>query len=186
MNYFHLTRIFSKQKKPRLTRKLIMMREGQNFSRVKRLEILLFVTTVISLELFFYASTEESDIELVTTRAEKLLQELDNFKENYTCGDACPVEGYETRRILHCGDFVETQYFTFANGRDDWNSAICCYCCSDENILSLDQMKKKFDTGGKQPLCLCEYCSSLEIMPPTTNASMIFVEKNPKQKTKKK
>ena len=107
----------------------------------------------------------------------KLLQELDNFKENYTCGDACPVEGYETRRILRCGDFVETQYFTFANGRDDWNSDICCYCCSDENILSLDQMKKKFDTGGKQPLCLCEYCSSLEIMPPTTNASTNFVEK---------
>ena len=78
----------------------------------------------------------------------KLLQELENFKENYTCGDACPVEGYETRRIVRCGDFVETQYFTFANGRDDWNSAICCYCCSDENVLSLDQMKKKFDTGG--------------------------------------
>ena len=33
----------------------------------------------------------------------KLLQELDNFKETYKCGDACPVEGYETRRILRCG-----------------------------------------------------------------------------------
>ena len=88
--------------------------------------------------------------------------------------------------ILRCGDFVETQYFTFAKGRNDWNADICCYCCNDEKILSVDQMKRKFDTGGKQPLSLCEYCSSLGIMPPTTNASTNFVEKKAQHKRTKK
>ena len=81
---------------------------------------------------------------------------------------------------------METQYFTFAKGRNDWNADICYYCCNDEKILSIDQMKRKFDTGGKQPLSLCEYCSSLGIMPPTTNASTNFIEKKAQHKRTKK
>ena len=84
------------------------------------------------------------------------------------CGDSCPVEGFETRRTLRCGDFVETQFFTYAKGANDWNVGICCYCCSPDDLLTVDQMKETFDCGGQQPLRLCESCAELRIKPPMT------------------
>ena len=102
------------------------------------------------------------------------------------CGDSCPVEGFETRRALRCGDFVETQFFTYAKGVNDWNVAICCYCCSPDDLLTVDQMKEKFDCGGQQPLRLCKSCGELGIKPPMTNAATNFVEKTTQQKATKK
>ena len=136
--------------------------------------------------IFSMHQLKSKKLKLTSQEQNKRLQQLKQFKENYTCGDTCPVEGYETRRILRCGHFVETQYFTFAKSRDDWNADICCYCCNEDNLLSVDQIKIKFNIGGKQPLHICEYCSSLEIMPPTTNASTNFVEKKAQHKNKKK
>ena len=98
-----------------------------------------------------------------------LLAQLEAFKDNYVCGDACPVDGFETKRDLRCGDFVEVQYFTYARGMNDWPVDICCYCCNSEDLLTVDEMKEAYDTGGKQPLRLCKYCKSLNIEPPTTN-----------------
>ena len=116
----------------------------------------------------------------------QLLAQLDVFKDNYVCGDACPVDGFETKRDLRCGDFVEVQYFTYARGTNDWPVDICCYCCNTEDLLTVDKMKEAYDTGGKQPLRLCKYCKSLNIQPPTTNASTNHVDKAAQQKRAKK
>ena len=45
---------------------------------------------------------------------QKGLKDLETFKESYLCGDACTVEGFETKRTLRCGKMIESQYFTFA------------------------------------------------------------------------
>ena len=116
----------------------------------------------------------------------QLLAQLEAFKDNYVCGDACPVDGFETKRDLRCGDFVEIQYFTYARGSNDWPVDICCYCCNTEDLLTVDEMKVAYDTGGRQPLRLCTYCSSLNIEPPKTNASTSFIDKRAQQKTAKK
>ena len=125
------------------------------------------------------------------SRKEKkaLLDELEDFKESYICGDPCPVDGFETKRDLRCGDFVQTQYFTFAKGKGnkDWSSNLCCFCCNSEDLLTIDEMKDEYPRlGGKQPLRLCKYCVSLKIEPPTTNASAKYSEKSAQEKTAKK
>jgi len=90
------------------------------------------------------------------------------------------------QKDLRCGDFVEVQYFTYARGANDWPVDICCYCCNTEDLLTVDEMKEAYDTGGKQPLRLCKYCKSLNIEPPTTNASTNHVDKAAQQKRAKK
>ena len=107
-----------------------------------------------------------------------LLEQLESFKDSYVCGDICPVDGYESKRDLRCGDFVEVQYYSFAKKNNNWSKDICCYCLNSDELLTLDEMKQKFNTGGKQPLPLYTYYISLNIKPPTTNASTRFTEKS--------
>ena len=39
--------------------------------------------------------------------------DMDAFKEGgYICVNKCPVDGYETKRLTNCGDFVESQYYS--------------------------------------------------------------------------
>jgi len=122
------------------------------------------------------------------SREEKktLMSDLENFKETYICGDTCQVDGFVTKKNLRCGDFVESQYFTFARGTNDWQHEMCCYCCNVDDVLAVDEMKTAYDTGGKQPLRLCKFCVSLNIQPPTTNASTNFVEKKDQERAVKK
>ena len=115
-----------------------------------------------------------------------LLDQLESFKDSYVCGDVCPVDGYESKRDLRCGDFVEVQYYTFAKKNNNWSKDICCYCLNSDELLTLDEMKQTFNTGGKQPLPLCTYCVSLNVKPPTTNASTRFTEKSIQEKRCKK
>ena len=63
---------------------------------------------------------------------------------------------------------------------------MCCYCCNIDDVLTVDEMKTAYNTGGKQPLRLCKFCVSLNIQPPTTNASTNFVEKKDQERAVKK
>ena len=98
------------------------------------------------------------------------------------------MEGYETKRTLRCGHMLESQYFTFAKkATNNWSVDICCMCASDENLLSVDEMKDKFpEVGGKTPLRMCNFCAGLGIMPPTTSAARSFPDKKAQQKVSKK
>ena len=85
-----------------------------------------------------------------------------------------------------CGDSV--QYFTYAKGTNGEPVDICCYCCSPDDLLTVDAVKKLFDCGGQQPLRLCAPCAELEIKPLMTNANAAtsFVEKKQQRKASKK
>ena len=146
--------------------------KGQKVRRVTQCNGCQFPRCVYSM----YA-INSSKMGLSRTQQKKLLDELDKFTDSYVCGDGCPVEGFETKRTLRCGDFVETQFFTYAKGANDWNVDICCYCCSPDDLLTVDQMKTVFDCGGQQPLRLCKSCAELRIKPPMINAKTSFVEK---------
>ena len=108
------------------------------------------------------------------------------LKDSYFCGDACPVNHFETKCILRCSDFIEMQYFTYAKGNNKFEVDSCCYCCCLENLLSIDKMKEEFNCGGQQPLQLCRACCDLRIKPPMTNANTSFVERSNQKKVAKK
>ena len=86
-----------------------------------------------------------SKLELSGAEQKKLVDKLEAYKDSYVCSDACPIDHFETKRILRCSDFVETQYFTFGKGKNNWNLDTCCYCCWPDNLLTIDKIKEEFD-----------------------------------------
>ena len=103
------------------------------------------------------------------------------------CGDAYPVKGYDTKRPMRCGYFVEPQYYSFGGTKKDdeegrgscfVNPDISCICCNMEDLVSSDDIKNNFNVGGRVPLPLCNFCFSLNIEPPSTNAATIFLKKD--------
>eukprot|EP00957_Ditylum_brightwellii_P188967 14385122-Ditylum_brightwellii.AAC.1 len=121
---------------------------------------------------------------------------MQTFKEEgYVCGDACLVEGYHTKKSIRCGNFVESQYYKLGGTKKESKGElvgqlvdvdICCFCCSEEDIVSSDAIKEKYNTGGKNLLPLCEVCFSLDIKPPTTNAATDFGEKKQQEQSSKR
>ena len=94
-----------------------------------------------------------------------------------------------SRHTTRCGQFIESQYYTFGSSTSGRkvNVKICCFCCNDKDLVSVDQIKAKFDCGGQTPLPLCEYCLGQSIKPPLVRASTNFAEKEKqKQATKKR
>eukprot|EP00957_Ditylum_brightwellii_P040352 3053292-Ditylum_brightwellii.AAC.1 len=63
---------------------------------------------------------------------------------------------------------------------------MCYFCCNEEDIVSSDAIKEKHNTEGKNPLSLCEFCFSLDIKPPTTNAATDFGEKKQQDQSSKR
>lgn len=105
--------------------------------------------------------------------------ELEQFQEaGFMCGEACPVEGMETKRSIRCGAFVETQYYTFAKKTTTKESAeICCNCCNDKDLVTKEQVAESVKLDGGTPLPICKHCLDQKITPPTVNASTNFFEK---------
>lgn len=47
-------------------------------------------------------------------------KEVDIFKEEvFVCGDACPVKGYDTKKSIRCGGFVEIKYYSLGGTKYD-------------------------------------------------------------------
>ena len=105
-----------------------------------------------------------------------------NWKYNgYFCGNKPGAENYVMRRLLRCGDQVETQYYNSeiitgksTNGRAS-TDLVCCFCYDDLRIVSAGETKRMQYLGGKKPLPLYGKCfySTLEseIVVPTTKGS---------------
>ena len=107
-------------------------------------------------------------------------------EEGFICGDTCLVKGYDTKRSMRCGCFVETQSYILGGVKKDnkegrgsrsVNPDICYLCCNMENLVSSDDIKNKFNVGGKVPLTFCNFCYSLNIDPPATSTATNFVGK---------
>ena len=123
---------------------------------------------------------------LSKNQMEKRMSKLEAFKEDFVCGMECPVDELHTRQSIRCGEFVESQYFVFARNTDNLTTQMCCFCCSEEDIMTTNQIAEKVDCGGKAPLPLCKHCLDLRITPPMVNASTNFAKKSKEGKSKKK
>ena len=95
-----------------------------------------------------------------------------NLKDNgYVCGNKPGAENYMMRRLLRCGDQVETQYYNSeiitgkpTNGRV-LTELICCLCYDSHHIFSPGEIKRMPYAIGKNLLSLCGQCfeSALEL-----------------------
>ena len=66
-------------------------------------------------------------LELSGAEKKKIVDKLEAYEYSYFCGNACPVDHFETKRILRRSDFVKMQYFTFAKVNNKFEVDICCY-----------------------------------------------------------
>ena len=127
----------------------------------------------------------------------KYKKRLLNWKENEcVCFNKNGAEYYVIRRLLRCGNQIETQYYNSeiitvkpTNGRVS-TDLIYCLCYYDHHISSAGEIKRIQDVGGKNPLPLCGQCfdSALEskIAVPTTKGSRNHKEKSSQKRASKK
>ena len=94
---------------------------------------------------------------------EEELKYLEHSPENsYVCGAAIDGSaGFFMKQQLRCGDFIESQYYNPSKGlvggrimTDD----ICAICYDPDDIVSVDEIKRSRNIGGKNPLPICRYC----------------------------
>jgi len=121
------------------------------------------------------------------------LEDLDcSLQDGYICGhsiinDGCP---FYVKTALHCGEYIESQYYNPATGlkggrivMDD----ICAICYDADNIVSADEIRKKRDIGGKNPLLVCRYCFDKNIgIPFSGGRTNMKQKKGQAQSTKRK
>ena len=79
------------------------------------------------------------------------------------CDETPPVKPYMMRQQVRCRDNVESQYFT--SPLKDMG-IICSYCCSDDDVLSPEEVKKHQGLKGREPLPLCMPCIELKVAVP--------------------
>lgn len=147
-----------------------------------------------------YAYNALSRMKLSASEREERLEQIELWRDNgFVCGDACPVEAFETKQSIRCGDYVESQYYTFAKNtkkKEDegegesededegktLNVKICCFCCNDDELVSTERIMEKHTYNGHVPLPLCEFCFGLNIKPPAVKAATNFFEKRGRRK----
>ena len=62
---------------------------------------------------------------------------------------------------MRCGDYIESQYYnpkSGVKGSRIVTKDICAICYGDDDIVSADEIRKKRDIGGKNPLLVCRFC----------------------------
>ena len=78
------------------------------------------------------------------------------------CGNAINEDGgFFVKRQLRCGDFIESQYYnptTGVKGGRILTVDICAICYNKDDMVKVDEIRKKRDVGGKNPLLVCRYC----------------------------
>ena len=102
--------------------------------------------------------------------------------EGYVCGGSISEDdSFFVKRSLRCGDYTESQYYnpkTGVKGGRIVTDDICAICYEKDDIVSADEIRKRRDIGGKNPLLLCRYCFDKNIEIPCSGGRT-----NQKQKT---
>ena len=98
----------------------------------------------------------------------------------------CPVDGLHARKSIRCRDFVESQHYVFARKTDGLTTQTCCFCCSEEEIMTTEKITDKVDCGGSYPLHLCKCCLGHSATPLLVNKSTKFVKKSKEVIAKRK
>ena len=74
------------------------------------------------------------------------------------------------RRAIRCEEPVESYYYNPKKGATNSGRVkttdICALCCSSDDLVSLDQIEKERDLGGKIALPTCRFCMNLNVKIP--------------------
>ena len=118
-------------------------------------------------------------------QVKEALAKLELFKNgDYVCGDECTVEPFKTKRLIRCGQFVESAYYGYANGSGTLD-VICCFCGSDDNFVPQEEVELKMNLTNMSPLPICQDCYERGITPPTVKAKTNFFKVGVRKQKKK-
>ena len=94
------------------------------------------------------------------------------------------------KTALRCGEYIESQYYNPATGLKGGRivtNDVCAICYDADNIVSADEIRKKRDIGGKNPLLVCRYCFDKNIeIPCSGGRTNMKQKKDQAQSTKRK
>ena len=80
---------------------------------------------------------------------------LDN---RYICGNATIEDsGFFVKMQMRCGDYIEPHYYnpsSGVNGGRIVTEDICAICYESEDIVQTEEIRKKRDIGGENPLLI--------------------------------
>ena len=119
------------------------------------------------------------------------LQSLERSLENgYSCGKAVKSSGgFFVKRQLTCGDYIESQYYnptTGLKGGRILTPDICAICYDMDEIVSVDEIRREKNIGGKNPLLICRYCFDKNIEVPCSGGRTNVKQNSEQAKTGKK
>lgn len=96
--------------------------------------------------------------------SKKQIEDMEATLENgYICGDEIKDGNglLYARAANRCGTSIESQYYNPNAGLKGGRILTedrCAICYTAEDIVSADEIRKKRDLGGKNPLLVCQYC----------------------------
>jgi len=118
---------------------------------------------------------------------ERLVRNLEN---GYICGNPINEDGgLFVKRQIRCGDFIESQYYNPSSGVKGGRIVtkdICAICYETEEIVQIDEIRKKRDVGGKNPLLICRHCFNKNFEIPCSGGRVNVKQKEAQAKTTKR
>ena len=114
-----------------------------------------------------------------------------SLENGYICGNAIKGGGgLFVRRQQRCGDHIESQYYnpkTGVLGGRIVTEYICAICYEREDIVQADEIRKKRNIRGKNPLLVCRYCFDKKFEIPCSGGRTNVKQKQDQaQRTKKR
>ena len=93
------------------------------------------------------------------------------------------------KRQMRCGNFIGSQYYNPSSGVKDRHIVtknICAICYETEEIVQADEIHKKRDVRGKNPLLVCQHCFDKNFEIPCSSGQVNMEQKEAQAKTTKK
>ena len=111
---------------------------------------------------------------------------LASVENGYICGNGVSdVGGFYVRRQLRCGDWIESAYYNPTAGLRGGRIVtedICAICFGNDDIVSVEEIKRKRNIGGKRPLLICRHCFESNVEIPCSGGLVSTKEKKDQQK----
>ena len=104
------------------------------------------------------------------------------------CGNNVSVSKFYIKHKIQCVDCVELHYYNPAGnstrGKRVTTEEVCAMCYFPGNIVSREEIIRKRDVGGKNPLSVYMHCFNSNVPLPTSGGSSNVRQK--KQQTQEK
>lgn len=122
--------------------------------------------------------------------SKKQLEDLERKLENgYHCGNNIDQCGFYARRAIHCGDYIESQYFNPTKGIKGGRVETidhCAICYADTHFVFYEEIRQCRDMKGKNPLIISWCCFDANINIPTSGGHTNFAHKSQQKNNNKR